>query len=91
MIALPTVPAVTVNDVLDDPLVIVALEGTDATALFDEERETTVFEDTPALMLAVRVCVLPGASESVEGVKDEKVGVVVPPPVPDALDEAIYK
>ena len=47
MIALPTVPAVTVNDVPDDPLVIVALEGTDATALFDEERETTVFEDTP--------------------------------------------
>ena len=91
MVALPAVPAVTVKDALDDPLDTVTLAGTDATAVSDDESEMVVFVLTAELMLAVTVWVLPGARDTVEGVRDVKVGVVVPPPVPVAPADAMYK
>lgn len=90
MVALPAVPAVTVKDALELPLATVTLEGTDATALSDEESEMAVLAVTAELMLAVNVWVLPGARDMVEGVRDVKVGVVVPPD-PGAPAEAMYK
>lgn len=90
MVALPAVPAVTVKDALDAPLATVVLEGTDATELSDEESEMAVLAVTAELMLAVNVWVLPGARDMVEGVRDVKVGVVVPPD-PGAPAEAMYK
>lgn len=91
MVALPAPTPVTEKFALLFPVLTIALEATDATALADEESAIVVVLETALDIPTVYSCAFPGANATFDGDSVLKTGVVPPPPVAGVPPVAIKR